>query len=779
MPGFNSIDGLASGLDTTAIIDAIIQSERRNAVLLEQEQAQKTNIVSTLKALQAKFLALSTEVSRMSRKSTFENYSVNVSDDTYLTVDASGKAGTGSYDIRVLSVARNHQMASQGFTDESMAALGTGSITIQVGDGSAHTIDIDANNNSLVGVRKAINDADIGVTATIINDGSPNNPYRLVLSSEKTGVANRITMSSSLTGGANLNFLTAAFDQPEVISTNSSTTSQMTLGSSAAYTGAQNKLYTFTVAGTGAQTIGSDSITLDWTDGTNSGSIIVTQADAEVELVGAGADGLNLVFSAGQLTAGDTFQVGTFSPLLQEASDARIAIGSSGGNSSPIVVSSETNTFKNVLAGLNFTIRKETPIDESVTVTTDLDVASIRERINEFIKRYNDVNDFIDDQNSYNSETEESGSLFADISVQYMQHSLRRTLGSGISGLDSEFNHLFSVGIRTLGSGSLSITDPARLEDALRDNLDDVIKLFTSAGTSSSSYIDFMLSTAETSVGENLEVDITQAATHGRFQGSGITSPASTALTLNSSNNRLKLTVDGLVSDEIVLTEKTYTSSDELVREIQSKIDSDSRIGNRGLTVEWVTSASSTGYIQLTSSTYGSTSNVKINTALGNAAYNVLGLTNGSGHAGLDVEGTINGEPAEGRGQTLVGKEGNETTEGLKLKITLSQDQLASGVDGTITITKGIAAKLDDLIDSLTATGDGVLDRKITSTQNQITLLTERIAEYDARLDVRRQSLYLQFYEMEMMLSSLNSQSTYLSNQLSQIQANWSMGRDN
>jgi flagellar hook-associated protein 2 len=651
MPGFNSIDGLASGLDTTAIIDAIIQSERRNTVLLEQEQAQKTNIVSSLKALQAKFLALSTEVSRMSRKSTFENYSVNVSDDTYLTVDASGKAGTGSYDIRVLSVARNHQIASQGFTDESMAALGTGSITIQVGDGSAHTIDIDANNNSLVGVRKAINDADIGVTATIINDGSPNNPYRLVLSSEKTGVANRITMSSSLTG-------------------------------SAAYTGAQNKLYTFTVAGTGAQTIGSDSITLDWTDGTNSGSIIVTQADAEVELVGAGADGLNLVFSAGQLTAGDTFQVGTFSPLLQEASDARIAVGSSGGNSSPIVVSSETNTFKNVLAGLNFTIRKETPINESVTVTTDLDVASIRERINEFIRRYNDVNDFIDEQNSYNSETEESGSLFADISVQYMQQSLRRTLGSGISGLDSEFNHLFSVGIRTLGSGSLSITNPSRLEDALRDNLDDVIKLFTSAGTSSSTYIDFITSTAETSVGENLEVDITQAATNGRFQGSGITSPASTALTLNSSNNRLKLTVDGLVSDEIVLTEKTYTSSDELVREIQSKIDSDSRIGNRGLTVEWVTSASSTGYIQLTSSTYGSTSNVKINTALGNAAYNVLGLTNGSGHAGLDVEGTINGEPAEGRGQTLVGKEGNETTEGLKLKITLSQDQLASGVDG-------------------------------------------------------------------------------------------------
>jgi flagellar hook-associated protein 2 len=314
------------------------------------------------------------------------------------------------------------------------------------------------------------------------------------------------------------------------------------------------------------------------------------------------------------------------------------------------------------------------------------------------------------------------------------------------------------------------------LEDALRDNLDDVIKLFTSAGNSSSTFIDFMSSTADTSVGEDLEVDITQAATHGRFQGAGIADPASTGVVLNSSNNRLKLTVDGLVSDEIVLTEKTYTSSNELVRELQSKIDSDARIGNRGLTVEWVTSGSSTGYIQLTSSTYGSNSNVKIDTALGNSAYNTLGLTTGSGHAGLDVEGTINGEAATGTGQTLVGKEGNETTEGLKLRITLSQDQLVSGTDGTITITKGIAAKLDDLIDSLTATGDGVLDRKITSTQNQITLLTERIAEYDARLDVRRQSLYTQFYEMETLLSSLNSQSTYLSNQLSQVQSNWGTG---
>ena len=62
MPGVGSIDGIISGLNTTEIVDSIMKFERRDAVLLEAEQAQKTTIVSAYKALQAKFLALNTEL---------------------------------------------------------------------------------------------------------------------------------------------------------------------------------------------------------------------------------------------------------------------------------------------------------------------------------------------------------------------------------------------------------------------------------------------------------------------------------------------------------------------------------------------------------------------------------------------------------------------------------------------------------------------------------------------------------------------------------------------
>jgi len=775
MPGLNTIEGINSGLNTAEIVDAILIFERQNVVRLEYEQAEKTNIVTALKALQAKFLALHTQLAKLTRSSTFEASTVNVSDESILSASVSGRVGAGSYDIQVLSLARNHQLASQGFGDESLASFGTGTISISVGDGSLHAVTIDAGNNSLVGIKRAINDAEAGVTATIVNDGSSSRPYRLILTADDTGVANKINVTSSLTGGNNLDFSTVSFDDPETIDMDSSSSSQISLGATASYTGSQNKIYTFTVGGSGAQTVGTDTITINWTDGTNSGSIEVTQADTEVALTGDGADGLKLAFSAGTLTAGDTFQVATFAPLLQEASDARITIGSSGGSGSPIIVTSDTNTFDSLIGGLSITVNKETDAGKSVTVNTDIDYSGIKSAINDFIKRYNEVNDYIDLQNTYNKDTDEVGILYGDFSLRMMQNSLRGVLASAVSGLEGKYNNLYAIGIHTMATGTLSIVNSSRLEEALSENLDDVIRLFSSSGSSSSNFIEFVSSSTETKTGENYEVDITRAASRGRFQGSGIADPATTPLTLNSSNNRLKFVVDGLTSNEIILTEKTYNSADELVQEIQSKIDSDDSIGNRGLTVEWVESGSGTGYLNFVSSTYGSNSKVQTVTPVTNPAYTVLGLINGAGHVGNDVEGTINGETAEGKGQYLTGKEDNETTDGLKLRITLDASQVVSGAEGTITITKGMAARLAELVDSFTKSQDGLFDRKIRGYQNQIEALQERIEEQEELLEMRRESLLKEFYEMEIALGQLGAQSQFLTNQLAGINTNWGL----
>lgn len=777
MPGF-SIDGISSGIQTGEFVDAIIQFERRPAVLLEYQQAQKINIVSTFQALQAKLLALNVQTSKLSAARTFNASSVKVSDDNILSATSTGRLGTGSYDIQVLSLARNHQLASQGFDDESTAVFGTGTIDIMVGDGSLNSVTIDSSNNSLVGIKKAINDADMGVRANIVNDGSDSKNFRLILFSQKTGVANELTITSNLTGGNNLNYETSSFDDPEVISFDSGSDSVASLGATAAFTGTTNKIYTFTVAGTGSQTVGSDNITINWTDGTDSGSILITQADAEVDLVGNGSDGLKLSLSAGDMNAGDTFQVSTFAPLLQEAADAKIALGSTGGNGSPITITSDTNEFNSVISGMSLTIKAETDPGESVNITTDIDVSGIKDSIKGFISAYNDVMDFIDKQNTYNKDTKESGVLFGDSTVHMVQAAIRNAIGQKIDGLDSKYNQLFSVGIRTGMDGKLAIRDSARFEEALRDDLDEVIKLFTDSGSSSITGMEFVSATEATTVGESFEVDITQAATRGRFQGSGITDPGTTPLVLNSSNNRLKFILDGINSDEIILSEKTYNSTSELVKEIQQKLDNDDKIGKYGMTVEWVSTGADSGYLNFSAATYGSNSSVNIVAALPSSAYATLGMLSGAGHSGLDVAGTINGEKATGKGLYLTGDEDNATTDGLKIKITLDSSQVVVGSEGTITVTRGLGARLGDRLDSFTMSGDGLFDRRIASNQKQAEQIKERIADIDERLLLRRERLLLQFRRMEEVLGQLNAQSSFLTSQLANANANWGFNRN-
>jgi flagellar hook-associated protein 2 len=772
MPGF-SIDGISSGIDTTAYVDALMELERRPAALLEVQQAEKTNIVSTLKALTAKVLALKSHALQLQRKSNFNKANVTISDEDVISATAGGRVGAGSYDLQILSLARNHQIASQGFTDESISSFGTGTITLGVGSTSPKTVTIDSSNNSLVGIKKAINDAKAGVTATIVNDGSDSNSYRLVITADRTGLGNSINITSSLTGGNNLNYSTAIFDDPETLVMDSSSDSSISLGASASYTGDTNKIYTFTVAGTGSQTVGDDPITIDWTDGTDSGQIIVSQADAEVVLAGAGSDGLKLSFSAGTLKEGDKFQVQTFASLLQDASDATIAIGSAGGAGSPITVTSDTNSFNDVIAGVSLELKKETSAGEHVTISTDVDIAGIKALINDFISAYNDVNGFIDKQNSYNVDTKESGVLLGDYVIQTMQGSIRRMLASRVDGLDSKYNQLYSVGIRTGVDGKLSIKDSSRLEEALRENLDEVINLFADSGSSSSTSIEFVSAGTSSKLGEGYAVDITQVATQGYFRGGGIDDPASSPLVLDSSNNRLKFSINGVESDELILTAKTYNSSAELVSEIQDKIDNDQKIGSRGLTVEWIDSGAGNGFLELTSSTYGSASKVGIVTSIPSSAFAIIGLATGAGSEGVNVEGTINGEAANGVGQFLTGKEGNDTTDGLKLEVTLTSDQLGDGSEGTITLSRGVASNLNSLLQSITMTGDGLLDRRIKSYQGQVDNLQSRIAAFDERLVFRRQRLLLQFQRMEEVLGQLNAQGDYLAGQLTQINANW------
>ncbi|MCX6374921.1 MAG: flagellar filament capping protein FliD, partial [Armatimonadetes bacterium] len=87
--------------------------------------------------------------------------------------------------------------ATAGTKDNAFEIVGASSITVS------------STNNTLAGLRDAINAASAGVTASIINDGSGTAPYRLIITSNTGGAAGQITLNADgLSGGTTPTFST-------------------------------------------------------------------------------------------------------------------------------------------------------------------------------------------------------------------------------------------------------------------------------------------------------------------------------------------------------------------------------------------------------------------------------------------------------------------------------------------------------------------------------------------------------------------------------------------
>ncbi|TFH64805.1 MAG: hypothetical protein E4G91_04650, partial [Candidatus Zixiibacteriota bacterium] len=257
-----------------------------------------------------------------------------------------------------------------------------------------------------------------------------------------------------------------------------------------------------------------------------------------------------------------------------------------------------------------------------------------------------------------------------------------------------------------------------------------------------------------------------------------IANPATTPLVVDATNKNLTLKVDGVVSDTISLTEKTYSSSAAIVSELQQKINADQKIGSLGVVVSYFDNGYD-GYLILTSGNYGKNSKVEIQGGTASSAFVKLGLALGQVFSGEDVAGTINGEKATGAGLFLTGNDGNSTTAGLKLKVELTNAVLQAGKDATIKVFRGVAAQAQDLVNSLTKDTDGTFARRTKALQLQVDDIKSQIDEMNQRMELKRQRLVDKFSEMESIIGQLNSQSAYLSNALASLSSTFGSSNNN
>jgi flagellar hook-associated protein 2 len=751
--------GLSSGIDFQAIVDATILAEQRRINLVLVTRAEETAKLAAVQSFNGLLLGLLTSVSSLSRQNDFLSQSATSSHESLVSAQVAGNAALGTHALTINALAQAHQLASQGFADTDLTGVGLGDITIRVGSGATTTIEVDAGNNTLEGLRDAINNSDAEVTATIINDGSASNPYRLLLSAEQTGAANTINIGLNLAGGTPPDFFSNNIDSVEVNPGNNPLYTGIA-SSLGAYTGNSNLSFIVEIMSGGISGAATFRYSTDGgtTFNDNGGAGFLTS-----DLGTLMEDGVSIAFSdSGTFSAGDRFSIDVFVPTTQVAQDASITLGSAEGGGAPITISSASNTLTQLIPGVTLNLLGADPAT-TVRITVANDTEAVTAAVEGFVAAYNGVIDFMNDQLRYDPLLETGGILLGDSMLITVQNDIRRIATDVVAGLPADLNRLSTVGITSVPETGRLILDSGALREALESDPQGVVNLFTISFSTTDPDIVFLNSTSKTVVtADGFTIDITQAATKGTLEGSMI---GAFPLTLTGSNNELSFVIDGVESSILTLPERTYTTGDELALEIQAQLNADPKLAGRDVRVEFTG-----GRLRFTSSSYGSFSEVTLGAAPGNSAFAALGLSGAVSMSGKDVAGTINGESATGRGQILTGEAGNATSDGLALLVTLTTEEINdTEPEGVISLTEGIAARMRDRLEALTDPIDGRLVNRADTLTRKIEDLDADVERMKGLLEAKRLSLLNEYARLEASLAVLSSQGDFLLQQLAAL----------
>src|SRR5689334_2232507 len=187
------VSGILSSDQITALIQQAGAAYLGPANALQAQQKPIQAQIAALGKIQDAVSGLQSALAALADVSSLAQRTVTTSPDGIVSANVSNTAAAGTYELSGIHMAQAQRLVSSGSSSAS-ENLGSGSVTIQVGNGPAATLDIAADQSSLAGIARAINEAGAGVEASIVYDGAA---YHLVLSGDATGTANAFTVSGS------------------------------------------------------------------------------------------------------------------------------------------------------------------------------------------------------------------------------------------------------------------------------------------------------------------------------------------------------------------------------------------------------------------------------------------------------------------------------------------------------------------------------------------------------------------------------------------------------
>lgn len=356
-----NIDGLGSGLDTTSIINTLMQIEARPQTMLRQRKAGFDAVGTALTALSTSMTALKVKASSVSNLVDWEPIKATSSNNDYATATGSSGGSVGSISFRVDTLASSNVKASHGTVASGSTQITSAtSLTIGIQGGASTSVAVGG--GTLDEVVNAINSqSTVGISAAAVKVGD--NQYKLQLRTNKAG----------------------------------------------------------------------ESLDVDY-------------AQFNDALKGGQADWI-------QVAAGTR---------------AQITVGTAGSATTSYAITSDSNTFTDVLPGVSIEV-KRAGVD--VTVTSSRDVDKMTAKVQEFVDAYNKVVGEIAKNTAYDQKTRQGGPLLGSGAVR-QAHSL---LSEAIIG-DSNTTP-YQAGIELQRDGTLKF-DAAKFAQQFNSDPESVKNLF-------------------------------------------------------------------------------------------------------------------------------------------------------------------------------------------------------------------------------------------------------------------------------------------------------------
>lgn len=187
----------ATNLDINSIVTQLMTIERQPLTELDLKEASYQAKISAYGTIKGALSSLQSAVQTLAQPNTFKTLGITSTDISAVSGSATTSASPGTYNITIDQIAKANSVRSNDAYTSSSDTFNSGTLSIKVGSGSAIDITIDATNNSLSGIRNAINNANAGVSASIVNDGTN---QRLVLTSKTLGSNGAISVTATDSG---------------------------------------------------------------------------------------------------------------------------------------------------------------------------------------------------------------------------------------------------------------------------------------------------------------------------------------------------------------------------------------------------------------------------------------------------------------------------------------------------------------------------------------------------------------------------------------------------